>query len=100
MILPPLTARLEYAVQHDDLGKGHKASAQRTPACVGAPVQGQPPAADKHVRDCIITPHKPQVSLQAAALQSDHVPPGGHADVVVVGGSTTQALIGLVDFSG
>jgi hypothetical protein len=46
-------------------------------------VQGQA-GAELHVLVLIICPHIPQVSLQAAVLQSLHVPPEGHAGVVVV----------------
>jgi hypothetical protein len=79
----PLTAARAYPGQHVPRGNLQTALAQRTPICWVEPVQGQA-GAELHVLVLIIYPHIPQVSLQVAVLQSLHVPPDGHAGVVVV----------------
>ena len=72
--------------QHAVLGNGHEGSPQCSPTSSASPSHRHPLASDKQVRVLTIEPQRPQVSLQAAVLHSDHSPPGVHGGVVVGAG--------------
>lgn len=48
-------------------------------------MHAHPELDELHVLVLNIDPHIPHVSLQAAVLQSDHVPPVAHATAVGIG---------------
>ena len=88
----PAAAVARKGVQHELAGKIHGDMPQVWPVCWAGPVQGHP-GADMHLRVSCCFPHAPQVAEQGPVAQALHVPPAGHA-LVVVGGVVVEAVVG------